>query len=66
MTDGEVEAITFLPFRVLRLKIQRMEVGHGQQVGRPEGLADITLALDLPHAQRVTTNIVGALRQTLA
>ena len=52
-----------LPFRVLRLMIQRMEVGDRQQVGRTEGLADIALALDLAHAQRVAANVVRALRQ---
>ncbi|MNE26310.1 hypothetical protein D3C80_1196700 [compost metagenome] len=45
--------------------VQGMEVGHGQQVGGTERLADVALALDLAHAQRVATNVVGALRQGL-
>jgi hypothetical protein len=40
-----------------------VKVGHCEQVGGTEGLADIALALDLTHLQRVPTNIVGALHQ---
>lgn len=60
MADGQVEAVALLPFGVGRVQAQGMEVGHRQQVGGAQGLANITLALDLTHAQGMATDIVGA------
>ena len=51
------------PFRVLGLVAQGVEIGDREQIGRAQRLTDITLALNLAHAQGVAADIEGALGQ---
>ena len=60
MTDGEQETVTILPVRVLGAVAQLVGVRHCKDVCDPEGLADVTLALDLPHLQGVVPDTVSS------
>ncbi|AHC85779.1 hypothetical protein X970_16245 [Pseudomonas monteilii SB3101] len=60
VSDGQVETVALLPFGVAGVEAQRMEIRDRQQVGGAQRLADIALALDLPHAQCVAADIASA------
>lgn len=55
----EQEAVTPFPAGVVRLEAELVRVHGGQHVRRPEGLADVALALDLAHGEGVMTDPVS-------
>ena len=57
----EEKSVAALPLGIVGPKVQRVPVGHGEDLGHAERLADVTLSLHFAHPQRVPTDAVGAI-----
>ncbi|MNT39938.1 hypothetical protein D3C72_1762240 [compost metagenome] len=60
---GQEKAVTAFPLRIPGPQVHGVAVGHGQHVGPAERLADVPLALDFAHADRVAADAPRGGRQ---
>ena len=65
VADGEQEPVPIRPVRVLGPESQLVGVGDGEDIGDAHRLADVALALNFSHRQRVEPDPVGGLPEPL-